>query len=193
MIVDDSTAMSAFALSLHRRRRMMPTSAAKRTVSWPRCTLRTLLLVGCAWISLQPVHAAQPAAVAASDVFGAQAAREILDAGGNAVDAAVAIGFTLAVTYPEAGNLGGGGFATVLMGGQEYFLDYREQAPGAATRDMYLDQAGNIIPDASTIGAKAVAVPGTVAGLWALHQRFGHLPWARDLEPRSATRTTDFG
>ena len=183
MIVDDSTAMSAFALSVHRRRRMMPSSAAKRTVSWSRSTLLTLMLIGCAWTSVQPVQAAQPAAVAVSDAFGAQAAQEILDAGGNAVDAAVAIGFTLAVTYPEAGNLGGGGLATVLMGGQEYFLDYREQAPGAATRDMYLDQAGNIVPDASTIGAKAVAVPGTVAGLWALHQRFGHLPWARDLEP----------
>ena len=142
-----------------------------------------LMLAVCAWTAARSVEAAQPAAVAAPDEYGAQAAREILDAGGNAVDAAVALGFTLAVTYPEAGNLGGGGFATVLMAGQEYFLDYREQAPAAATRDMYLDQAGNVIPDASTIGARAVGVPGTVAGLWALHHRFGHLPWSRDLAP----------
>jgi gamma-glutamyltranspeptidase/glutathione hydrolase len=162
---------------------MMPSSASKRTVPWPPA-LRLLLLVGllCA-ASLQPLQAAQPAAVAAPDSYGAQTVQEILAAGGNAVDAAVALGFSLAVTYPEAGNLGGGGFATVLMGGQEYFLDYREQAPAAATRDMYLDAAGNVIPEASTIGAKAAGVPGTVAGLWELHQRFGHLPWSRDLEP----------
>lgn len=162
---------------------MMPSSESKRTVPWKHRTAHLLILIGCVWASWQAVQAAQPAAVAAPDAYGAQAAREILAAGGNAVDAAVAVGFTLAVTYPEAGNLGGGGFATVLMRGQEYFVDYREQAPGAATRDMYLDPAGNVLPDASTIGAKAVAVPGTVAGLWELHRRFGQLPWSRDLEP----------
>jgi gamma-glutamyltranspeptidase / glutathione hydrolase len=129
------------------------------------------------------VLATQPAAIATADQYGTEAAREILDAGGNAVDAAVAVAFTLGVTYPEAGNLGGGGFATIVMDGHEYFLDYREVAPGAATRDMYLDSQGNVIPDASTTGARAVGVPGTVAGLWAMHQRFGHLPWARDLTP----------
>ncbi len=134
-------------------------------------------------VQAQGLQAAQQAAVASPDKYGAQAAREILDAGGNAVDAAVALAFTLAVTYPEAGNLGGGGFATVYMSGHEYFLDYRESAPAAATRDMYLDPAGNVIPDASTIGARAAGIPGTVAGLWALHQRFGRLPWSRDLAP----------
>jgi gamma-glutamyltranspeptidase/glutathione hydrolase len=142
-----------------------------------------LIVAAWAWTFAGHVDAALPAAVASPDEYGALAAREILDAGGNAADAAVALGFTLAVTYPEAGNLGGGGFATVLMAGHEYFLDYREQAPAAATRDMYLDQAGNVIPDASTIGARAVAVPGTVAGLWALHHRFARLPWSRDLAP----------
>ena len=161
----------------------MPSSEPKRTVPWPHWTAPLLILVGCACACLQAVQAAQPAAVAAPDRYGAQAAREILEAGGNAVDAAVAVGFTLAVTYPEAGNLGGGGFATVLMRGQEYFVDYREQAPAAATRDMYLDRAGQVIPDASTIGARAVGVPGTVAGLWELHHRFGQLSWARDLAP----------
>src|SRR5436853_43892 len=123
------------------------------------------------------------ATVAAPDRYGADTAAEILAAGGNAVDAAVAVGFTLAVTYPEAGNLGGGGFATVLVDGKAYFLDYRECAPGSASAGMYLDAAGEVIPDASTIGAGAAGVPGTVAGLWQLHRRFGRLPWRADLAP----------
>ena len=127
-------------------------------------------------------HAA-PAAVASPDPDGAAAAEEILRAGGNAVDAAVAVAFTLAVTYPDAGNLGGGGFATVLFDGHTYFLDFREVAPAAATANMYLDGAGNVIPDASTIGPTAAGVPGTVAGLWELHKRFGKLSWKRDLAP----------
>lgn len=168
---------------------MMPTSVSKSTPPeqsrrpWQRAGLLVLALLVCCGSPGRGLQAAQPAAVASPDRYGAQAVHEIIDAGGNAVDAAVALAFTLAVTYPEAGNLGGGGFATVLMAGHEYFLDYREEAPGAATRDMYLDAAGHVIPDASTIGARAVGVPGTVAGLWALHQRFGHLPWSRDLEP----------
>jgi gamma-glutamyltranspeptidase/glutathione hydrolase len=123
------------------------------------------------------------AAVAAPDEYAAVTAAKILADGGNAVDAAVAVAFTLAVTYPEAGNLGGGGFATVLFDGRSYFLDYRERAPGAATADMYLDANAEIIPDASTIGAGAAGVPGTVAGLWQLHRRFGKLAWRTDLAP----------
>src|SRR5262249_28301361 len=90
---------------------------------------------------------------------------------------------TLAVTYPEAGNVGGGGFATVLFDGKAYFLDYRERAPGNATAGMYRDPAGRVVPDASTVGAAAAAVPGTVAGLWELHRRFGKLAWSTDLAP----------
>jgi gamma-glutamyltranspeptidase/glutathione hydrolase len=123
------------------------------------------------------------AAVAAADSYGADTAAEILAAGGNAVDAAVAVAFTLAVTYPEAGNLGGGGFATVWFQGKACFLDYRERAPGSATAGMYLDARGEVIPDASTVGAGAAGVPGTVAGLWELHRHFGKLPWRTDLAP----------
>ena len=90
---------------------------------------------------------------------------EILKAGGNAVDAAVAVGFALAVTFPQAGNLGGGGFMLIRMAsGDAIVVDYREQAPAAATRAMYLDAQGNVIPGASTIGARAAGVPGTVQG-----------------------------
>jgi gamma-glutamyltranspeptidase/glutathione hydrolase len=132
-----------------------------------------------------PAATAAPiaAAVAAPDRYGAEAAVKILRAGGNAVDAAIALAFTLAVTYPEAGNLGGGGFATLWVDGKAWFLDYRETAPRSATATMYLDPAGNVIPEASTVGAGAAGVPGTVAGLWELHRRFGRLPWGTDLEP----------
>lgn len=126
---------------------------------------------------------APAAAVAAPDRYGAEAAAEILGAGGSAADAAVAIAFTLAVTYPEAGNLGGGGFATVLFDGKADFLDYRERAPAGASAGMYLDASGKVIPDASTVGAGAAGVPGTVAGLWELHRRFGRLTWQADLAP----------
>ena len=142
-----------------------------------------LLGLGAAAQCAAAAHTPTPAAVAAPDRFGADTAAAVLDAGGNAADAAVAVAFALAVTFPDAGNLGGGGFATLYFGGKPYFLDYRECAPGSATANMYLDAAGNVIPDASTIGAGAAGVPGTVAGLWELHHRFGKLPWRTDLAP----------
>lgn len=122
-------------------------------------------------------------AIAAPDRYGADAAREILKKGGNAVDAAVATAFALAVTYPEAGNIGGGGFMTLYIKGKPYFLDYRERAPGRAGRDMYLDRSGNPVDRLSTNGNLAVATPGTVMGLWEAHRRFGRLPWATDMAP----------
>ena len=122
-------------------------------------------------------------AVAAPDQYGAQVAAEILKKGGNAVDAAVATAFTLAVTYPEAGNIGGGGFMTLYMDGKPYFLDYREVAPKAASRNMYLDEKGEIIENLSLVGARAAGVPGTVMGLWEAHQKFGKLPWAELITP----------
>ncbi|HDJ1439849.1 TPA: gamma-glutamyltransferase [Serratia rubidaea] len=122
-------------------------------------------------------------AVAAPDEYGAKVAAQILKAGGNAVDAAVATAFTLAVTYPEAGNIGGGGFMTLYVDGKPYFLDYRETAPQAASKGMYLNEKGEVIENLSLIGSKAAGVPGTVLGLWEAHKKFGKLPWAELLTP----------
>lgn len=130
-----------------------------------------------------PAAVLDAGAVASPDRYGAEAAREILKAGGNAVDAAVATAFALAVTYPEAGNLGGGGFMTLYVDGKPYFLDYRERAPAAARPDMYLDAKGEVAPNLSIVGNLAVGVPGTVRGLAEAHQRFGKLPWKRVLAP----------
>ncbi|MFN0172938.1 MAG: gamma-glutamyltransferase [Bryobacteraceae bacterium] len=107
----------------------------------------------------------------------------VLKSGGNAVDAAVAVGFALAVTHPSAGNLGGGGFMLVRMAdGRSVFLDFRERAPLAATRDMYLDEKGQA-RDWSLVGYLAAGVPGTVKGLEAAHARFGRMPWAGLVSP----------
>jgi gamma-glutamyltranspeptidase/glutathione hydrolase len=101
---------------------------------------------------------------------------EILQAGGNAVDAAVATGFALAVVHSPAGNIGGGGFMLIRMAdGKTHFLDYREKAPAAATRDMYLDANGNVIEGASEIGYKSIGVPGSVAGMVYAEQKYGKL------------------
>ncbi len=109
--------------------------------------------------------------------------RDILKAGGNAVDAAVAVGFALAVTHPEAGNIGGGGFMVMrLAGGRIYTIDYRETAPARATRDMYLDEKGEP-SDRSVYGHLAPGVPGAVAGMLEAHRRFGKLPRAQLIEP----------
>ncbi|AVH36922.1 gamma-glutamyltransferase [Pseudomonas monteilii] len=136
-------------------------------------------------LSCSSVYAAtlEGGAVAAPDQYGAQVAADVLKKGGNAVDAAVATAFTLAVTYPEAGNIGGGGFMTLFVDGKPYFLDYREVAPKAATRDMYLDDKGEVIENLSLVGVRAAGVPGTVMGLWEAHKKFGKLPWSELLTP----------
>ncbi|WP_063913415.1 gamma-glutamyltransferase [Pseudomonas sp. p21] len=143
------------------------------------------LALTAAILSGSSVYAAslEGGAVAAPDQYGAQVAADILKKGGNAVDAAVATAFTLAVTYPEAGNIGGGGFMTLFVDGKPYFLDYREVAPKAATRNMYLDDKGEVIENLSLVGARAAGVPGTVMGLWEAHQKFGKLPWSELLTP----------
>jgi gamma-glutamyltranspeptidase / glutathione hydrolase len=117
----------------------------------------------------------------------------ILKQGGNAVDAAVAVGFALAVVYPFAGNLGGGGFMLIRdHSGKTHFLDYREKAPAAATRDMYLDAQGNIVPGMSLIGYKASGVPGSVAGLAYAQKHFGKLTLAQDMAPAIKLATEGF-
>lgn len=123
------------------------------------------------------------AAVAMPDRFSADAVERVLSEGGNAVDAAVAASFVLAVTYPEAGNIAGGGFLLARIGQNAVFLDYRETAPAAATRDMYLDAEGSVIEGLSLNGHRAVGVPGTVAGLEVAHRKYGSKPWAELLEP----------
>ena len=123
------------------------------------------------------------AAIAISDNYGARVAEDILNQGGNAVDAAVATGFALAVTFIDAGNIGGGGFMTIKMDNEIAFLDYREKAPLTAHKDMYLDVEGNVIDDITLIGGQAAGVPGTVAGFWEAHKRFGKLPWKDIVQP----------
>ena len=125
---------------------------------------------------LRPVHAKHAVVVSVHEEA-SKVGAEILQKGGNAVDAAVATGFALAVVHPAAGNIGGGGFMLVRFAdGKIHFLDYREKAPKAASRDMYLDAQGNVIPDASTVGYKAISVPGSVAGMVYAQKHWGKLP-----------------
>ena len=122
--------------------------------------------------------------VVSADVDASRAGLEVLQRGGNAVDAAVAVAFALAVVRPDSGNLGGGGFMMVhLKSGQDLAVDFRETAPLRSSGNMYLDRAGHIIRGASTIGYQSVAVPGTVAGMALAHRRWGRLSWQSDLEP----------
>ena len=122
-------------------------------------------------------------AVAMPDSFSADAAMQVLQEGGNAIDAAITAQFVLAVTLPEAGNVGGGGFMTIKFEDNTDFLDYREMAPENAHRDMYLDEQGDVKPYESLFGAKASGIPGTVAGMWAAHKKYGTLDWERLLAP----------
>ena len=109
----------------------------------------------------------------------------ILTQGGNAYDAAIAVGFALAVVLPRAGNIGGGGFMVIYDedSNDTYAIDYREKAPAASFRDMYLDENGEFDILKSTFGYNAIGVPGTVHGFWNVHQRFGSLPWADLIQP----------
>ncbi|HMD97076.1 MAG TPA: gamma-glutamyltransferase [Terriglobia bacterium] len=133
--------------------------------------------------ALTPV-AARHGLVVSSEENASEAGVETMKAGGNAVDAAVAVGFALAVTHPWAGNIGGGGFMLIRMAsGEAAFVDYREEAPGKAVRNMYLNAQGNLVPEASIVGALAVGVPGTVAGLALAEQKYGKLGLAHVLEP----------
>ncbi|MEX2531706.1 MAG: gamma-glutamyltransferase, partial [Gemmatimonadota bacterium] len=129
-----------------------------------------------------PVTATQ-GMVATTDAYATRVGLDVLEAGGTAMDAAIAVSFTLAVVNPAAGNIGGGGFmVTRLANGETSTLDYREQAPGAAHRDMFLDEDGELT-DASVLGHLAAGVPGTVRGMWDAHERYGTFPWAELLQP----------
>src|SRR5690606_21716537 len=131
------------------------------------------------------------AMVVSESRLASEAGLAMLRQGGNAVDAAVATGFALAVTYPEAGNIGGGGYMVVRMAdGRTAAIDYREMAPAAATRDMYLDEAGNLT-DRSVVGHLAAGVPGAVAGMTAALEQYGSLPLATVIAP--AIRLADEG
>jgi gamma-glutamyltranspeptidase/glutathione hydrolase len=126
----------------------------------------TVVLVGTAGAASVAPVAAEHGMVVTAQHLASQVGVDVLRKGGNAVDAAVAVGYALAVVYPAAGNLGGGGFMTIqLADGRKTFIDFREKAPLAATANMYLDSAGNVIKGASTYGHLAVAVPGSVAGM----------------------------
>ncbi len=118
---------------------------------------------------------------------------KMLQAGGNAVDAAVATGFALAVVHPAAGNLGGGGFMMLrLANGESHFLDFREVGPLRAKANMYLDSTGKIIPEASTVGYLSVGVPGSVAGLVEAERRFGKLSLTQVMAPAIELATKGF-
>src|SRR5690606_1990899 len=123
-------------------------------------------------------------AVVTAHPLASQVGVDILKKGGNAVDAAIAVKFALAVVYPNAGNLGGGGFMVYRdSAGNVASLDFREKAPGKAHKDMYLDKDGNAITDLSLYGQLAAGVPGAVAGMEAAHKKYGTLPWKDLLQP----------
>ncbi len=160
----------------------------------PRRLLPVLLAVVLVACESQPAGAqvsatpdpvrAEHGMVVSADVLASEAGVEVMRAGGNAVDAAVATGFALAVTFPVAGNIGGGGFMVIRFpDGRATTLDYRETAPAAATRDMFLDSTGTFVPERSQLGYLASGTPGSVAGLLAAHERYGRLPLADVLAP----------
>src|SRR5215813_3156979 len=130
----------------------------------------------------EPVYAQKAMVVAAED-HAVDIGVDVLRSGGNAIDAAVAVGFALAVTHPFAGNIGGGGFMLIrLADGRMRFVDFREKAPSRASRGMYLDSGGKPT-DASAVGWRSVGVPGTVRGLELAHKKYGHKPWAELVNP----------
>jgi gamma-glutamyltranspeptidase/glutathione hydrolase len=153
-----------------------------KTWIWPLAAV-ALCVAQVAAAPLRPVHAPH-AMVASVHELASQAGVDIMQAGGNSVDAAVAVGFALAVVHPQAGNLGGGGFMLIRTAeGATHFIDYREKAPAAATANMYLDAQGNVIPDASTLGYRAIGVPGSVAGMVYAEQKYGKLTLQQVIAP----------
>jgi len=149
----------------------------------PLIVLLAVLVALPAVAATQPVHAPHAIVVSVHELA-SRAGVEIMQAGGNAVDAAVATGFALAVVHPQAGNLGGGGFMLIrLADGRARFVDYREKAPAAATANMYLDAQGNVIDNASLVGYKAIGVPGSVAGMVYAEKEYGKLTLGQVMAP----------
>ncbi len=151
------------------------------------CTLCALLAATVAAAPLRPTHAPH-AIVTSVHELASRAGVEMLRSGGNAIDAAVATGFALAVVHPQAGNLGGGGFLLLRNAtGETHFIDFREKAPAAATENMYLDAQGNVIPesskDSSVVGYKSIGVPGSVAGLVYAEKQYGKLSIEKVMAP----------
>ncbi|MDQ4141674.1 MAG: gamma-glutamyltransferase, partial [Bacteroidota bacterium] len=141
--------------------------------------------VSCSGSNLhKPGLITEKAMVVSAHPLASQVGKVILQRGGNAVDAAIAVQFALAVVYPDAGNIGGGGFMVLRQhDGRLDALDYREQAPASAHRDMYLNQNKEVVPGLSTKGHLAAGVPGTVDGMVQAHQKYGSLPWAELVQP----------
>ena len=134
--------------------------------------------------TIKPLVESKKGMVVTTHPLASEIGLSILKKGGNAIDAAVAVNFALAVCHPAAGNIGGGGFLVYRNAkGKIFALDYREKAPLASSRDMYLDASGQVIPDKSLIGVFSVGVPGTVAGMEEMHRKFGSLPWKELIQP----------
>jgi gamma-glutamyltranspeptidase/glutathione hydrolase len=134
--------------------------------------------------TIKPLVEASNGMVVSTHPVASQIGLNILKKGGNAIDAAVAVNFALAVCHPSAGNIGGGGFLVYRTAkGKAYTLDYREMAPLASSRDMYLDSAGQVIPGKSFVGIHSAGVPGSVAGMVAMHTRLGKLKWEELVQP----------
>jgi gamma-glutamyltranspeptidase/glutathione hydrolase len=138
----------------------------------------------CAQSTQKPLIESKNGMVVSTHPIASDIGLQILQKGGNAIDAAVAVNFALAVCHPAAGNIGGGGFLVYRTAkGKSFTLDYREKAPQKSSRDMYLDSTGAVIPGKSFIGIFSAGVPGTVNGMVAMHRKFGHLAWAEVLQP----------
>src|SRR5690349_17237581 len=156
-----------------------------------------VLVIACcagAQAASQAPVAAENGMVVSAQHLATRVGVDVLKDGGNAVDAAVAVGYALAVVYPAAGNLGGGGFMTLqLADGRKTFIDFRETAPLAATATMYLDKDGNVVPELSTRGHLAVGVPGTVAGLEYAREKYGTRARAELIAPAIRLADSGFG
>jgi len=180
------------SLKIHSRSNMFDPIRNGRSVIVAMRLSRQLLALGLGVVICAPVFGgdmvspshASKAMVATIQPEASRVGVAVMQQGGNAVDAAVAIGFALAVVYPEAGNIGGGGFLLFRRpDGEVHFLDYRETAPAKATANMYLDAQGNVVPQLSTIGYKSIGVPGSVAGLVYAEQHWGKLALKQVMEP----------